>query len=139
MQSYPPLGRQQAMHPRKSIGRAGRMPRLTAQPPMEQIDPAIKDIRIVSGRDLTSLFYTPISGVWWDVRKMRPTGQNKRSPRGPGRSNGVTDVMTDGVAGTGNPSKEGNISGMPPLGEVGSVHSGRVSLTVAAEAAEDVN
>ena len=74
---------------------------------------------------------------------MPPAGQNKMSPRGPGRSNGVTDVMTDGVAGTVNLSdrvpEEGNIIRMPPLGEVGSFHLGGVSLTVAAEAAEDVN
>ena len=34
--------------------------------------------------------------------------------------------------------EEGNISGMPPLDEVGSLPSGRVSPTVTAEAAEDV-
>ena len=54
LQSYPPLGLHEAMHPSELIGKAGRRPRLTAKPPMEQIDPAIKDIRIVSGRDLTS-------------------------------------------------------------------------------------
>ena len=74
---------------------------------------------------------------------MRPVGQNKRSARRLGGSNGVNDVMTDGVAGTGNSSErvpeEGNSSGMPPLGEVGCFNSGRVSPTVAAEAAEDVN
>ena len=35
---------------------------------------------------------------------MWPAGQNKRSPRGPGRSNGVNDVRTDEVAGTRNSS-----------------------------------
>ena len=111
------------MHISELIGRAGRRPHLTAEPPMEQIDPAIKNIRIALGRDLTPPF-TPVFGVRRDILKMRPAGQNKRSPKGPGRSNGVTYVMTDRVAGTGNPSdrvpEEGNISGMPPLCEVGS-------------------
>ena len=99
-QSYPPLSLHQAMHPSEWIGKAGRRLRLTAQPPMERIDPAIKDVQIVSGRDLTPPF-TPVSGVRWDIRKMWPAGQNKRSPRRPGRSNGVNDVMTDGIIGTG--------------------------------------
>ena len=68
MQSYPPLGRHQATHPSETIGRTGRKPHLPAQPPMEQIDPAIKDIRIVSGRGLSPPF-TPASGVRRDARK----------------------------------------------------------------------
>ena len=39
-----------------------RRPHLPARPPMAQIDSAIKDIRIVSGRGLTQPL-TPASGV----------------------------------------------------------------------------
>ena len=88
MQSYPPLGRHQATHPPKSIGRACRKPHLPARPPMEQIDPAIKDIQIVSGRDVT-LPFTPASRVRRDIRKMRPAGQTKRSPGRPGCNDGL--------------------------------------------------
>ena len=54
-QSYPPLGRHQAPQPLELIGRAGWKLHLPARPPMAQIDPAIKDIRIVSERGLKPL------------------------------------------------------------------------------------
>ena len=49
-QSYPPLGCHQVPQPPESIRRAGRKPHLPARPPMMQIYPAIKEIRIVSER-----------------------------------------------------------------------------------------
>ena len=90
---------------------------------MEQIDLAIKDIRIVSGRDLTPPF-TPASGVRRDIRKMRPAGQKKRYPGKLGHNDGLNNVMTDGIAGACNSSarvpEEVSNSGMPPVDEVGS-------------------
>ena len=112
----PPLGH-------ASTARAGQKPHF---PPMEQIDRAIKDIRIASGRDLTQLF-TPASGVWRDIRKLRPAGQKKRSPGRPGRNDGFNNVMTDGIAGAYNSSarvlEEVINSGMHPVDEVDSFHS----------------
>ena len=97
-QSYPPLGCQQAPQPPESIGRASRKPYLPARPPMVQIDPAIKDIRIVSERGLTPPL-TQASGVRRDMRKMRPAGQGKRSPGRPGRGVRLNNVITfEGVA-----------------------------------------
>ena len=61
-----------------------------------------------------------------DVRKIRPAGQNKRSARRPGRGDGLNNIRTDGVAGTGKSSarvpEEGSNSRMPPVGEVGSIN-----------------
>ena len=75
-QSYPPLGHHQATQPPESIGRADRKPHLPTRPPMAQIDPAIKDIRIVSGMGLTPLLHQA-SGVRRAMRKMWPAGQKK--------------------------------------------------------------
>ena len=70
---------------------------------MAQIDPAIKDIRIVSGRGLTPLL-APASGARRGTRKMRPAGQGKRSPGRSGRDDGLNNVMTEGIAGACNSS-----------------------------------
>ena len=129
--SYPPLGRHQATHPSESIGRADGTDRSCYQGHSDCV-----------GKGLDTAI-TPASRVRRDVRKMWPAGQNKRSPRRPGRGDGLNNVRTDGVAGTGNSSarvpEEGGHSGMPPVGEVDSIHSERVSPKVAAEAAKDVN
>ena len=133
-QSYPPLGRHQAIHPPESIGRAGQMPHLPARPLMSQIYPAIKDIQIVSGRGLTPPL-TPASGVRRYMRKMRPAGPGKRSPGRPGRNDGLNNVMTKGIAGACNSSarvpEEVSDSVTPPVVEVGSFISEGVSPTVA--------
>ena len=68
---------------------------------MEQIDPAIKDIRIVPGKDLPSPL-TPVPGARWVARNMRPAGQNDKSPCKSDCNNIVTDENTNEVAGMGN-------------------------------------
>ena len=142
VQAYPPLGCQRTIHSPKLIEGAGRKPRRPAQLDMEQIDPAIKDIRIVSGRDLPSPL-TPVSGVRRVVRNMRPAGQNDKSPSRSGRNNIVTDENTNGVAGMGNSSDRhpegGSISGIQLQGGVVGLYPERVSLTVVAETAVNVN
>ena len=112
------------IHSPESIEGAGRRPLRPALSDMEQIDPAIKDIRIVSGRDLPSPL-TPVSGVRRVVRNMRPVGQNDKLPSSSGRNNIVTDENTNEVAGTGNSDRHpegGNISGIQLQGGVVGLH-----------------
>ena len=73
-QAYPPLRSQRTIHSPESIEGAGRRPRRLAQPNMEQINPAMKDIRIVSEMDLPSPL-TPVPGAQWVGRNMRLAGQ----------------------------------------------------------------
>ena len=54
VQACTPLESQRTIHSPESIEGAGRRPRCLALPDMEQIDPAIKDIQMVSRRDLPS-------------------------------------------------------------------------------------
>ena len=121
-QSYLPLGRHQAPQPPESFGRAGWKPHLPVWPPMEEIDPAIKDIRIVSERGLTPPL-TQASGIRRDMRKMRPAGQGRRFPGRPGGGVRLNNVMTEGVAVAHNSSamvsEEVDVSVTPPPPPVG--------------------
>ena len=129
------------IHSPESIEGAGRRLRRPTQPNMEQIDPAIKDIWIVSGRDLPSPL-TSVPGAQQIVRNMRPAGQNDKSPCRSDRNNIVTDENMNEVARMGNSDRHpggGNMSGLQLQGGVVGLHPEPVSSTVAAEAVVDVN
>ena len=89
---------------------------------MAQIDPAIKDIRIVSERGLTPPL-TQASGVRRGMRKMRPAGQGKRSPGRPGRDIKLNNIMTEVPTVARNSSamvpEKVDVSVTPTVGEVG--------------------
>ena len=100
MQAYPPLESQRTIHSPESIEGAGRRPRRTVQPNVEQIEQAIKDIRIVPERDLPSPL-TTVPGARRVGKNMRPAGQNDKSPCSSNHNNMVADENTNEVAGTG--------------------------------------
>ena len=94
------------------------------------------------GKGLAATIY-PRFRLWRVVRNMRPAGQNNKSPSRSGRNKIVTDENTDEVAGTANssdtPPAVGSIIGIHLLGGVVGLHPERVSSTVTAEAAVNVN
>ena len=123
----------------ESIKGAGRRPSRLARPNMEQIVPAVKDVRTVSERDLPSPL-TPIPGARRFGRNMQPARQNDKSPYSLIRNNMVTDENKNEVAGMGNSDWHpggGNMSDLHLQGGVEGLHPERVSSTVAAKAAVD--